>query len=221
MADIFELNASARTQTGKAAARRMRRLENNVPGIVYGAGEDPQPIFLSHNELIHALDNEAVYSHILTLKLDGKTEKVVIKAIDRHAFKPAVLHIDFMRVSTKDKLTMNVPLHYINEESAPGIKEGGVPSKLLTEVAIRCLPADLPEFIELDVSGLDIGDALHMRDIKLPKGVEHTVELDEDHDQAIYSIHAAKVEAEEEADTEAEGEAGSEDAASDAESSED
>lgn len=203
MSENFEFEAQVRTDLGKAASRRLRRLEDKVPAVIYGAGKEPQTISLLHKRVLQALSHEAVYSHILTIKLDGKSEKVVLKDMMRHPFKPKVMHMDFLRVSTKEKLTMNVPVHFINEEAAPGVKAGGVVSKLETELQVSCLPANLPEFIELDMGAMEIGDTLHLLDVKLPKGVEllHPVE-DEEHNHAVVSIHMAKQSTSEESEEE-------------------
>lgn len=189
----FEFVATARNDHGKSVARRMRREEDRIPGVVYGAGKDPQSIALQHNEVLHALDNEAVFSHILKLMIDGKAEQVVLKDVQRHPYKPKIVHVDFLRVSATDKITMHIPLHFIGEEDAPGTKEGGVFTKSITEVEARCLPANLPEFIEIDVSGMKLDEALHLSDIKLPSGVELTLELDEEHDHPVISLHTPKV----------------------------
>ncbi len=207
MSNTFELSAETRTNHGKAHSRRLRRLENKTPAIVYGAGKDPVALMMSHKELSLALENEAVYSHILTLNIDGKAEQVVLKDLQRHPYKPVIMHADFLRIKAKEKLTMNVPLHYINEEDSPGVKEGGVASHLMTEVEIRCLPANLPEFIEVNVAELALDSSLHLSDIKLPKGVEFATELTEDHDQPIVSIHKPRAAAEEVEASAEEGEA--------------
>src|SRR3990167_7991682 len=137
MSVSFEFEAQARTATGRPAARRLR-LEDKVPAIVYGAGKDPMPISLSHNKVIKALEHEAVYSHILTLNIDNNAEKVVLKALMRHPVKPRILHMDFLRINTKEKLTIRVPLHFLGEAKAPGLKDGGVLSKLITHFDVSC-----------------------------------------------------------------------------------
>lgn len=198
MSNLFELNAEVRHTRGKAHARRMRRLEDKVPGIVYGIGKDPLSITIDHNTLSTALKNEAIYSHVLTLHLDGKAEQVVLKDLQRHPYKPRIVHIDFLRIDAKAKLTMHVPLHFLHEEEAPGIKDGGIHSHLMTEVEIRCLPANLPEYLAVDVSQVALDGSLHLSDIVLPKGVELTIDLsDEQHNQAIYSIHKSRAAADE------------------------
>lgn len=202
MSELFEFEAHVRTETGSAAMRRLRR-EDQVPAIVYGAGKEPALISIMHKEVLKALGHEAVYSHILTIKTNGKAEKVVLKDLLRHPSKPKVLHMDFLRVSGKEKLTMHVPLHFEGDASSPGLKAGGVLSKLMTDLEVTCLPADLPEYIAIDISKMDIGDAIHLSEITLPKGVAllHAV-VDEEHDQAVVSIHAPKAQAAEETETE-------------------
>jgi large subunit ribosomal protein L25 len=196
MSELYELTANPRTENGKASSRRLRRLENKVPAIVYG-GEEKKPsmVTLDHNAFAKALENEAIYSHILTLKIDGKKEKVVLKDLHRHPSKPKILHADFLRVSAKTKITMNVPLHFKGEESSPGVKnQGGIVSHLITEAEVRCFPNDLPEFIEVDLSNLSIGESVHLSEIKLPKGVDITALLQgEDYDQPVASIHKPSI----------------------------
>lgn len=210
MSAIFELNAQHRLTSGKGASRRLRHQEQ-VPGIVYGSDKPAQSITLAHNEVIKALQHEAFYSHILTLHVDGTAQKVVLKALQRHPFKPKILHMDFLRVDATHKLNMHVPLHFTGEDVAPGIKEQGLLTKNMIDVEIRCLPAKLPEFINVDVSGLNIGDAIHLTQIQLPEGVElaHKVE-DELHDTVVVSIHAPRGASEEELEEAAAAEAASE-----------
>ena len=140
---LFELNAEVREVFGSGASRRLRRLENRVPAILYGASEPPLPVSLEHNQVVRALENEAFYSHILTIKIDGVEQKAVLKDLQRHAYKPRILHVDLMRVSAKEKMTLSVPLHFKGEEIAPGVKEaGGVLNKLPLSVTkmIALLP---------------------------------------------------------------------------------
>jgi large subunit ribosomal protein L25 len=198
MSEIFELEAQAREAHGKGAIRRLRRLEQLVPAVIYGAGKDNADISIPENIINKAITNEAFFSHILTIKVGKKTEKVVVKAIQRHPYKPQVMHMDFMRVNAKEKLKMNVPLHFINEDQAPGVKAGGVVSHLMTEVEIACLPANLPEFIEVDMAKLEVGGAIHLSEIKLPKGIELTALQAEDaQDHSVANIHEAKAAASE------------------------
>jgi large subunit ribosomal protein L25 len=214
MSESFEVNVELREDLGKGASRRLRRLEDRIPGIVYGAGKKPQPISLSHKEIIKHLEDEAFYSHILTLKAGKKTEKVILKDLQRHPFKPKVTHADFMRISATQKLQTSVPLHFINEENCPGVKAGGVVNHSYTTVEVSCLPKNLPEYIEVDMANAEMDAIIHLSDIVLPKGVE-IVELShgEDHDQAVATIHktrAAVSDSEGEEDGEAESEAATE-----------
>lgn len=196
MSVSFEFEAQERVASGKSAARRLRSIEDKVPAIVYGAGKAPMPISLSHQKVMRALEHEAVYSHILTLNIaNGGSEKVVLKAMLRHPYKPKILHMDFLRINTKEKLTMRVPLHFTGETSAPGLKDGGVLSKLITHLDISCLPHNLPEFIEVDISALAMGESIHLLQIVMPNDVTfaHAV-TDEEHDQAVVSIHQPRAE---------------------------
>ena len=188
----FSLEAEIRTDLGKGASRRLRHTEK-FPAVVYGAGKDPVSLTLDHKKFMHSLENEAFYSHILTLNVGGKEEQVVLKDLQRHPARIAVLHADFLRVSANEKLHMNVPLHFVNADTGPGAKEGGLVTHSMTEVEIACLPKDLPEFLEVDCSTLELDHSLHMSDITLPAGVE-IVELShgEAHDQPIAACHMTR-----------------------------
>ena len=188
----FNLTAEVRNDMGKGASRRLRR-KGLVPAIIYGAGKDPMNISIDHDSLFHHLEHEAFFSHILTIDVAGSKEKAVLKDLQRHPAKPILMHADFMRVSDKDKLKMSVPLHFINEEASPGVKKGGLVTHNITEVEVICLPKDLPEYLEVDLSGLDMEEILHLTDIKLPSGVE-LVELmhGADHNQPIAAIHKTR-----------------------------
>ncbi|MEJ2059303.1 MAG: 50S ribosomal protein L25/general stress protein Ctc [Gammaproteobacteria bacterium] len=199
MSNEFIINAQPRDDQGKGASRRLRR-EGLVPGILYGAGKEPTPIAVAQNELAHQLENDAFYSHILTVKIGKATEKAVLRDLQRHPSHPTILHFDLQRVSEDSAVRVHVPLHFINEDKAPGVKQqGGVVSHHLVEVEIASLPKDLPESIEVDLGGLNVGDAIHLSELKLPKGVE-IVELShgDEHDNAVVSIHHARVTAAEE-----------------------
>ena len=167
----FEISADARKLKGKGASRRLRRT-GFIPGILYGAGKDPVNIQLEHNSVVKHTEVEAFYSHILTLQLPSGDERVVLKDMQRHPYRELILHMDFLRVDESEKLAMRVPLHFINEEACAGVKAGGVVSHVLTELDILCLPRDLPEYIEIDVGGLDLGDSIHLSDVSVPSGVE-------------------------------------------------
>lgn len=203
----FELEASVRSDIGKGASRRLRREHQLIPAIIYGGKKDVMTIHLPQKEVFRALENEAFYSHILDLKVDGKKEKVVLKDMQRHPFKPIIQHMDFLRVSAKDKITMQVPLHFLNEDIAPGVKvAGGVVAHYMSDVEIKCLPKDLPEFIEVDLAEAEMDTVIHLSELKIPEGVELTAlshGTDSDNDQPVVSIHKPKrvVEETEEAPT--------------------
>ncbi|HVV69695.1 MAG TPA: 50S ribosomal protein L25/general stress protein Ctc [Gammaproteobacteria bacterium] len=193
MADKFELSAEIREQAGKGASRRLRRVDNKVPAIIYGAGKEPKSITILHHHFNNALKNQAFYSHILTLNIGNSHEKVVLKDLQRHPSKPQILHADFLRVSATEKLHMHVPLRFVNEDTAPGVKlDGGQISHLLNEVEIRCLPSDLPEFIEVDLAELKIDESIHLSELKTPKGVELIALLHND-DRPVVNIHRPHV----------------------------
>lgn len=200
--ETFELDAEVRVDMGKGASRRLRHA-SKVPAIMYGAGKESMPLTLVRNTLDKHLAHEAFYSHILTIKVGGEKQKVILRDVQRHPSKPYILHVDFMRVSATEKLRMNVPLHFLNEDIAVGVKEeGGVIAHNLTDVEVSCLGSNLPEYIEVDLAELKLGESIHLSSLKLPEGVE-LVELShgEEHDQPVASIHKARVA------TEAEGEA--------------
>jgi large subunit ribosomal protein L25 len=166
----IEISATSRTAQGTGASRRLRKA-GRVPGIVYGSSE-PTMIELDHNNLYHALRKEAFHASVLTLDHDGKKEQVLLRDFQMHPFRQQVLHIDFERVLADKKIHMKVPLHFINADIAPGVKAGGVISHVMSELTIACLPAALPKFIELDLSGLTLGHSIHVSDVKLPAGLE-------------------------------------------------
>ena len=168
----IEINARKREAQGTGASRRLRR-SGNVPGIVYGGSKEAVTIELNHKELYQHLTNEAFHASILSLKLDGAAEDVLLRAFNMHPWKGHVQHIDFQRVSKDKKIHMKVPLHFVNAEISPGVKEqGGIPNHVINELNVICLPDDLPGFIEVDMGHLTIGHSIHVRDLKLPKGVE-------------------------------------------------
>lgn len=168
----FELDASVRTDMGKGASRRLRRLHNAVPAVLYGADKEPVPLTIDHDAILHATENEAFFSHIITLNLGKKKERAVIKDLQRHPARPAILHADFLRVSEGSAIQVRVPLHFVNEEKCVGVKTGGGRIlKSMTEIEVTCLPKDLPEFIEVDMLEAEVGHTLHLSDIGLPEGV--------------------------------------------------
>jgi large subunit ribosomal protein L25 len=168
----IEISANKREGQGTGASRRLRRA-GKVPGIVYGGDKQPVNIELDHKDLLKKLHTEAFHASILTLKLDGGAEQVLLRTFNMHPYRSEVQHVDFQRVSKEKKINMKVPLHFINAESSPGVKQqGGVASHVMNELNIACLPDDLPEFVEVDMGGLSVGGSIHARDIQLPKGVE-------------------------------------------------
>ena len=206
--EAFELLAESRTDVGKGASRRLRRA-GRLPGIVYGHHSEATPITLDADTVKHQLDNEAFYSHILTLKVDSKkSERVVLKDLQRHPYKPLALHIDLQRVSEDEALHMNVPLHFLNEEKCKGVRQSdGVIARIYNELEILCLPKDLPEYIEVDILDLDLGEAIHMNEIKLPEGVElYAAHHGGDIEQPVVTVQAPRVAEEEETEGEGEGE---------------
>ena len=194
MSDIFTVNAQARNDLGKGASRRLRRLQELVPGIIYGSDKAPTPISLSFRELIRHLENEAFYSHILTLNLDGNNEQVVLKDVQRHPAKDTPQHVDFLRVDSTHLIKLNVPLHFINEAQCKGVKTGGgVIDHQMTEVEVHCFPKDLPEFIEVDMANIDLGEAVHLSQLTLPTGVKLTaLTQGEDHDHTVAMVQATR-----------------------------
>lgn len=189
----FALNAEVRSDLGKGASRRLRRNVAMVPAVIYGGEKAPQSISLLAKELAKLLENEAAYSHVLTLNVAGSNESVLIKALQRHPAKGFVLHADFIRVVAGQKLTAHVPLHFLNQETSVGVKQqGGEVSHTLVEVEVSCLPQDLPEFIEVDMAKVEVGQIVHLSDLKLAKGVE-LVALAHGNDLAVANIHASRV----------------------------
>ena len=190
MVGSFEFDAEIRTTTGKGDARRARRL-GKIPAIVYGGGvADPVKLYLAHHRMTKALQNDAIYSHVLTLRYDGKEEKAILKALERHPSRPIIMHMDFQRINEKDKLYIHVPLRFLNQETSIGVKKGGVVSHALVEVEVTCLPQDLPEFIEVNMAQVDLGQLVHLSDLAMPKGVE-LVDLAHGtaNDRTVASIH--------------------------------
>jgi large subunit ribosomal protein L25 len=193
----FEISANKREAQGTGASRRLRRM-GRVPGIVYGGAEGPVNIELDHKDLFHNLRNEKFHASILSLDLAGAKQQVLLRAVNMHPFKMLVQHVDFQRVSKDKKIHMKVPLHFVNAEKSPGVKEqGGIASHVLNELDINCLPDDLPEFIEVDLGGLAVGHPIHARDLTLPKGVELSMHKDENPVVAAVVIPALVTEEEE------------------------
>lgn len=201
MTDLFTLDAEVRTDLGKGASRRLRHAKK-VPAILYGEGKESISLTLEHKNVFRAQQEEAFYSHVLTLNVDGKPVECLIKDMQRHPFKEIIMHLDFIRIDAKHALHTNVPIHFINEENV--VKLGAIVAHHVTEVAISCLPKDLPEFIELDIADLEVGQTLHLSDIKLPKGVtSDELVKGEAYDQAVVTANAAKAQSDDDDDAEA------------------
>jgi large subunit ribosomal protein L25 len=215
MKEEFDLIADFREGQGKGASRRLRR-EGRVPAIIYGGGRPPRALSFDHNRVLRQLENESFYSSILNIKVGENNQPAIVKDIQRHPAKRQVLHMDFQRILADQKIRMHIPIHFVGGEMAPGVKtEGGSVSQLMSDVEISCLPKDLPEYFEVDISGLHLNDMLHLSDIKVGEGVE-IVELShgEGHDQPIVNVHvikAAPLEDEEEAVAEGDEEAADKD----------
>lgn len=183
----IEVSAEKRTLQGKGASRRLRG-SGKVPAIIYGGDQTAQPIEMDHNDLFHKLKLEAFHASILTLNVDGNKEPVLLRDVQMHPFRQQVLHVDFQRVAKDKKIHMKVPLHFVNAEISPGVKtSGGIVSHILTEVDVSCLPGDLPEYIQVDLSQLSAGHTLHLSDLALPTGVE-TVSLARGDNAAVVTI---------------------------------
>jgi len=183
----IEISATARTLQGTGASRRLRRT-GRIPAVIYGAGKDAVAIELDHKEVFYKLKNESFHATILKLNLDGKGEQVLLRDYQMHPFRPVVMHVDFQRVNPKEKIHMKVPLHFANADIAPGVKlSAGIVSHIITEVDVACLPKDLPEFIEVDLSNLAAGHSIHLSELKLGKGIE-LIPLTKGEDLAVATI---------------------------------
>jgi large subunit ribosomal protein L25 len=193
MAEGFDLIAEIREDQGKGASRRLRR-EGKVPAIIYGAGRPPRSLTFDHNKVLRQLENESFYSSVLNIKVGEKSQAAILKDLQRHPARNVIMHMDLQRIVEDEEIKMNVPLHFIGEDVAPGVKmDGGVVSHLMVDVEVTCLPKHLPEFIEVDVSNLGIDEMIHLSELKLPEGVV-IPELAQgpEHDQGVVSIHKIK-----------------------------
>ena len=217
MSDEFNLIAEMRDDRGKGASRRLRR-QGKVPAIIYGAGREPRALMFDHNKVLRELENASFYSSILTIKVGDESRAAIVKDIQRHPAKKLILHIDFQRIVEDEKIRMQIPIHFLGEEDAIGVKiGGGSVSRLMTELEVSCLPKDLPEFLEVDISELELDQMLHVSNISLPAGVEIS-EIVLEQDQAIVSIAEIKEIIEEEiieGEGEGEGEEGDTETTSD------
>ena len=184
----FEVVAELRSETGTGPSRRYRKA-GKIPAVLYGAEKEVTPLLVNANEIRKQLENEAFFSHILTVKADGRETQAVLKALQRDPATATVEHLDFLRVSSTQEIQMNVPLHFINEESCPGIRAGGVANHLMVDFIVSCLPKDLPEFIDVDMQAMELGTAMHLSEIKLPEGVRLSTAIeDAAHDHPVVTV---------------------------------
>ena len=224
MSDQFELNAEVRNDMGKGSSRRLRRSAGLVPAIIYGGDKSPQPLSLNRKDLEKSLENEAFYSHVLTVNVGKDKEKAILKDLQRHPARNNVMHVDFMRIDDNVAIKMHVPIHFINEDTCEGVKmEGGMIQHQNTDIEVQCLPADIPAFIEVDMQKMEVGQIIHLSEVALPPGVTSVaLALGEAHDLAIASVMAPKGIDEDELDAAAaavEGEEGAEGEESDGDKS--
>jgi len=198
MSDAISIEATERSVTGKGASRRLRK-EGLIPAIIYGGTADPKQINLDHNSFFHALENEAIYTQVLDLTVGKKKEKVILRDLQRHPFKQLIMHADFFRVDAKTALHVTVPFHFINADNCVGVKQdGGLLNHIMNEVEVICLPKDIPEFIEVDVENIELGGALHLSELTLPKGVQIVaLTHGEDHDSGVAAVTKTREEKEE------------------------
>lgn len=197
----FELNCSVRTDLGKGASRRLRRLNNEIPAVLYGGDKEPVSLTILHKDIAKAVENEAFFAHIVTLNVGKQKEKAVIKALQRHPAKPFIMHADFMRVDDKTAIKVSVPLHFLNEEKCVGVKIGGGQIlKSINEIELECLPKDLPEFVEVDMLKVELGSTVHISDLTLPPGtVSVALSHGEESDLSVATVQAPRGASEDEA----------------------
>ncbi len=215
MSSVFEFDAVSRANAGTGVAKAIRR-NGNIPAVIYGGSSEPEIVELNHNEISKKLANEAVYSHVLQLNVDGKVQNAILKGMQRHPAKDTIIHMDFMRINMDEKIKVHVPLHFINEETSIGVKAGGVVTHSMVEVEVSCLPGDLPEYIEVDLASTDIGGSVHLAEVSAPEGVEIlALTHGDDHNLPVAQIVKTRGPAEDEdsvdsVDGEGEGEGASE-----------
>ncbi len=189
--NTITLHAQARDATkGTGASRRLRRIQGKIPAIVYGIGKPAQPIVMFHKDIMKATEQETFYSQVLTLQIGSNKQDVIVKALQRHPYKPLIIHADFQRVASDVAITVAVPLHFLNAESCIGVKqEGGAVMHIENTVEVTALPKDLPEYIEVDVAQMHLNDVLHLQDLTPPTGIEFTaLQQDSDHDLSLVRV---------------------------------
>jgi len=190
---VFELPVEPRAQLGRTGSRRLRKA-GKVPAVLYGGGEGPQSMVLDHNTLLRQMNREAFFTSIVTLTIGGKSQQVVVKDVQRHPVKPLIMHMDFQRIREDEEITLSVPIHFLNEANSKGVKDqGGVVDHLLSEVEVECLPRYLPEYLEIDVTALELNQIYHLSDIKLPEGVS-LVALKHGHDEPVVAVNPPRQE---------------------------
>jgi large subunit ribosomal protein L25 len=194
MSDQLEIAAIPRDDLGKGASRRLRRNGDSIPAIIYGAGKDPQPLSIVRKDLEKCLENEAFFSQVIDVKVGNDVQKAILKDLQRHPSKERVMHADFLRTDAKVALKVNIPIHFVNEESCRGVRlEGGVIEHQALEIEVLCLPSAIPEYVEVDMAEVGLGDSLHLSDVPLPEGVESVaLSYGEDHDEAIATVIAPR-----------------------------
>jgi len=195
MENRFEFEAEIRTGVGTSASRALRRA-NKVPAVLYGGDASPVLLALDHNKLAKQLDDEAVYSHVLRVRFNGQDERAILKDLQRHPSKASILHMDLQRVSETEKIRVHVPLHFVGEEASVGVVKGGIVTHNLVNVEISCLPDALPEYLEVDLSGIDIGESIHLSQLLVPEGVEIPALVQgAEQDVTVVAIHSRQSEA--------------------------
>ncbi|MDM8560314.1 50S ribosomal protein L25/general stress protein Ctc [Candidatus Parabeggiatoa sp. HSG14] len=190
----FQIDAQRRIELGTGASRRLRHA-GSLPAVIYGGKKEPVSLTLSQNSLLKQLEHEAFYSRILTVNIDDQPEKAVLKALQRHPYRPLIMHVDFQRISETEKLQMRIPLHFVNADKCIGVKKSdGIISHQMAEVDIRCLPKDLPEFIEVDLTNIELNQIMHLSDLILPQGVELVALFSKEasHNLPVVSVHLAR-----------------------------
>ena len=188
MSTNFELNAKARDVFGTNASRRLRRLDQ-VPAMIYGGDQDNEAVLLDHHEIMHNLEVEAFHSAIISLNTGSGSQQVILREVQHHRYRPRLVHVDFQRIKATERLHMKIPMHFAGVDEAPGVKvEEGIFSPLMTELDVTCLPKDLPEYIEIDVSALGINDVIHLSSVELPEGVDLTVVPHEGEDPSVVTV---------------------------------
>ncbi|MFM8454986.1 MAG: 50S ribosomal protein L25/general stress protein Ctc [Gammaproteobacteria bacterium] len=194
----FDFQVELRSDLGKGASRRLRRKESKFPAIVYGGDSTPNPVMLDHKKFMHALEHEAIYTHILTLHYPDQTkQQAILKNLHRHPYKKEVLHADFQRVKPTDLINIKVPLHFVNQDKAVGVRKGGLVNHHMSDIEIRCQVAKLPEFISVDITELDLDTTLHISDLKLPESATSTALQFGENDLPVVSIHMPRASSEE------------------------